>query len=77
MGRRRIGDWLSVADVVGLLRSRFPVAPHPATVGRWCSIGVNGLVLASRKSGGRRWIHRNDLERFLSALDQPKKETVT
>ncbi|WP_166831539.1 helix-turn-helix domain-containing protein [Thalassoroseus pseudoceratinae] len=43
---------------------------HLATVWRWCLKGVDGRVLPSKKIGGRRYVLRDELDRFIAAQNQ-------
>lgn len=43
-------------------------APHPVTLARWASAGVNGVVLESFKVGGSRMTSVEACERFIQRL---------
>jgi Protein of unknown function (DUF1580) len=46
-----------------------PGRPGPATLRAWADRGVRGIVLESRRIGGRRFTTREALERFLALVN--------
>ena len=38
---------------------------HPSTITRWALYGLGGVKLSSTKVAGRRYVRRDDLQRFL------------
>lgn len=40
---------------------------HISTLTRWCRQGIGGVRLESVKVGGRRYVRREDVRRFLAA----------
>lgn len=59
-------DLLSVAEVSAIL----PGNPSNSTIGRWIRLGFRGHKLAARRVGGRLWVPRESLDRFLAETQE-------
>jgi len=55
------------ADRLSLSQAARKVGVHVSTIWRWTLHGVQGRRLASFHVGGRRYVLREELERFLEA----------
>ena len=55
---------LTLADAARHLELRGAKRPHTTTIYRWCTRGVNGIVLASLKVGRFRYTTASELEQF-------------
>lgn len=58
-------DWLTMRQVAELLPGR----PHIGTVTRWTQKPIRGRILPSMLCGGKRFVKRSDLERFVQAFN--------
>ncbi len=57
---------ITVADAGASL----PVTVAAATVRRWCTLGVDGIVLDTYRIGGNRYTSKEAVERFLAKLNE-------
>jgi hypothetical protein len=57
-------ELLSLAEAARLL----PKAPNPATLWRWRTKGIRGVRLKTVLVGGRRYVSRAALNRFIQAV---------
>jgi len=61
------GQLLGLCEAV---RRLLPKQPNPATLWRWHARGVRGIVLETVLVGGRRYVTREALERFIDAVTE-------
>ena len=59
-------DKLPIADAARV------VGRHPATLYSWRKNGIRGVKLPVVRVGGRTYVLRDDLERFVAALSDPR-----
>jgi hypothetical protein len=45
---------------------------HPSTITRWALYGLGGVILPTIKLAGRRYVRRDDLQRFLTQCASQK-----
>lgn len=65
-------EWIRVNDVP----LHVPGNPCRFTIHKWIKDGVRGRKLASRMFGGRQYVHRDELKRFLGLdAQEPKSES--
>ncbi len=62
-------DLLTLAQAAKSL----PTRPNVATIWRWCSRGLRGVVLRTVKVGGRTFVSAGDLDEFLRTLNGQSK----
>lgn len=67
-----LSDLLTLAQAA----RTFPVRPSPSTLWRWRSRGIGGVRLETVMVGGRRYVSREALERFVGELTAAREPQI-
>ena len=65
------GEYLTLAQAAQAVPAVDGKRPHPATVYRWTTIGINGIRLPRVRIGRRILVNRGALQAFLEELSSP------
>ena len=65
-------EYLSMTEAAKLIPGR----PSVSTVHRWAGRGVDGVVLASIRAGGRRYTSMSAIDEFLSQLNTSEQQVL-